>query len=335
MKVPRAGFTRAAQRVAGGAIAVALLTSSSWLLPHPVRAQDKTSVALIVKTLSNPFFIAMGAAAKDEADKKNVTLIYEAGKYDGDNATQTSMMDDLVTRGVKTIALVPNLSAGIVPAVKRAQAAGVKVLAIDTALDPASLSDSFIATDNLKAGVLNGKWAKDAMGSTPAKIALLEGTPGGEVNSDRMNGFLQGFGDPNRHMVVADEITNGDQGKGQTAMENILNAHPDVNLVWTVNEPAALGAATAIKARGLTGKIKVVSMDGGCRGVKGVQDGAIDSDVMQFPKKMGMTAVDFAVDIAAGKTVPKRVDTGELLITKTSTEGDGTQTLAFGLANCW
>jgi fructose transport system substrate-binding protein len=335
MKCLRTGFTRPGIRIGAAAVVAALVMSSGWLVPHPARAQEKMTVALIVKTLSNPFFIAMGAAAKDEAAKKNVTLIYEAGKYDGDNATQLSMMDDLVTRGVKTIALVPNLSAGIVPAVKRAQAAGVKVLAIDTALDPADLSDSFIATDNLKAGILNGKWAKDAMGSLPAKIALLEGTPGGEVNTDRMNGFLQGFGDQARHLVVADEITNGDQGKGQTAMENILNAHPDVNLVWTVNEPAALGAATAIKARGLTGKIKIVSMDGGCRGVKGVQDGVIDSDVMQFPKKMGMTAVDFAVDVAAGKSVPKRVDTGEILITKTSTEGSGTETLAFGLANCW
>jgi fructose transport system substrate-binding protein len=331
----RAGLIRTALRAGAGIAAAGLLTSSSLFLPDPAGAQNKITVALITKTLSNPFFVAMGAAAKEEAAKKNVTLIFEAGKYDGDNATQMSEMDDLVTRGVKTIALVPNLSAGIVPAVKRAQAAGVKVLAIDTALDPADLSDSFIATDNLKAGILNGKWAKDAMGSQTAKIALLEGTPGGEVNSDRMNGFLQGFGDPGRKLVVADEITNGDQGKGQTAMENVLNAHPDVNLVWTVNEPAALGAATAIKARGLTGKIKVVSMDGGCRGVKGVQDGLIDSDVMQFPKKMAITAVDLAVDVAAGKTVPKRVDTGELLITKTSTEGDGTETLDFGLANCW
>jgi fructose transport system substrate-binding protein len=331
----RAGLIRTALRVGIVVTAAGLLTSSSWFLPNPVGAQAKITVALITKTLSNPFFVAMGAAAKEEAAKKGVTLIFEAGKYDGDNATQMSEMDDLVTRGVKTIALVPNLSAGIVPAVKRAQAAGVKVLAIDTALDPVDLSDSFIATDNLKAGILNGKWAKDAMGTQAAKIALLEGTPGGEVNSDRMNGFLQGFGDPGRKLVVADEITNGDQGKGQTAMENVLAAHPDVNLVWTVNEPAALGAATAIKARGLTGKIKIVSMDGGCRGVKGVQDGLIDSDVMQFPKKMGQMAIDLGVDVAAGKAIPKRVDTGELLITKTSTEGTGTETLQFGLMNCW
>lgn len=335
MKASRVSPRLRTLRLGGGLLAAVLLISTGSLTPHPAGAQEKISVALIVKTLSNPFFVAMGAAAKEEAAKKNVTLIYEAGKYDGDNATQTSMMDDLVTRGVKTIALVPNLSAGIAPAVKRAQAAGVKVLAIDTALDPIDLSDSFIATDNLKAGTLNGEWAKKAMGSTTPKIALLEGTPGGSVNTDRMNGFLTGYGPDTKKYVVADEITNGDQGKGQTAMENILNAHPDVNLVWTINEPAALGAATAIKARGLSGKIKIVSMDGGCRGVKGVQDGLIDSDVMQFPKKMGTTAVDFAVDVAAGKTVPKRVDTGELLITKTSTASASTQTIAFGLANCW
>jgi fructose transport system substrate-binding protein len=337
MKGSHTGFTRASIRFGGALLAAGLLAATSWGSSHPAAAQDKVTTALIVKTLSNPFFIAMGAAAKDEAAKKNVTLIYEAGKYDGDNATQTSQIDDLVTRGVKVISISPNLSSGIAPAVKRAQAAGVKVLAIDTALDPIDLSDSFVATDNLKAGVLNGQWAKQAMGSTTAKIALLEGTPGGSVNTDRKNGFLQGFGANAQSLVVADEITNGDQGKGQTAMENILNAHPDVNLVWTINEPAALGAATAIKARGLSGKIKIVSMDGGCRGVKGVQDGLIDSDVMQFPKKMGTAAVDFAVDISAGKTVPKRVDTGEILITKTSTASDSasTQTLAFGLANCW
>jgi fructose transport system substrate-binding protein len=187
----------------------------------------------------------------------------------------------------------------------------------------------------LKAGTLNGQWAKQAMGSTTPKIALLEGTPGSEVNSDRKNGFLQGFGSNAQSFVVADEITNGDQGKSQTAMENILAAHPDINLVWTINEPTALGASTAIAAHGLAGKIKIVSMDGGCRGIKAVQVGLIDTDVMQFPKKMGQTAVDFAIDVAAGKPIPKRVDTGELLVTKASTASDSTQTLAFGLANCW
>lgn len=311
--------------VAGAAVCAAAIAA---------RADSPITVGIVLKTLSNPYFIALGDAAKAEGQKLGVNVIVVAGKYDGDNTSQISEIDDLVTRGAKTIAVIPNLSSGIVPAVKRAQAAGVKIIAVDTALDPVSLSDSFIATDNLKAGVMNGKWAKSAMGSTPAKIALLEGTPGSQVNTDRMQGFLNGFGEGKKD-VVADQITNGDQGKAQTAMENVLAAHPDVNLVWTINEPAALGAATAIKARGLTGKIKVVSMDGSCRGIAGVQSGAIDSDVMQFPKKMGAQAVQFAVDVAHGKSIPKTFDTGEILVTKTPQPGVPSQPVSFGQKNCW
>ncbi len=299
------------------------------------RADAPVTVGIVLKTLSNPYFIAVGDAAKAEAKKQNANAIVVAGKYDGDNSSQISEVDDLVTRGAKTIAIIPNLSAGIVPAVKRAQAAGVKIIAVDTALDPISLSDTFIATDNLKAGVMNGKWAKSAMGKTTAKIVLLEGTPGSQVNTDRMQGFLNGFGADAKKLVVADQITNGDQGKAQTAMENVLAAHADANLVWTINEPAALGAATAIKARGLTGKIKVVSMDGSCRGLQGVDSGAIDSDVMQFPKKMGAQAVDFAVDAAHGKAIPKTFDTGEVLVTKSPQSGVASQPVAYGLKNCW
>ena len=321
-------------RLLGCATVVALTASAVALDRQPVVAQGTITVGYIVKTLSNPFFVAMGEGAKSEAKARNVQLVFEAGKYDGDNATQTSQIDDLITRGAKAIAVVPNLSAGLAPAVKRAKAAGVKILSVDTALDPADLADSFIATDNLKAGTLNGQWAKKAMGSTKPVVALLEGTPGSQVNTDRMNGFLQGLGIA-KSAAVADQITNGDQGKGQTAMENVLSAHPNVNLVWTVNEPAALGAATAIKARGLGGKIKIVSMDGGCRGIKAVQDGTIDSDVMQFPKKMAQTAIQLSQQAAAGKPIPKRVDTGEILVLKTPQAGTQSETVDFGLKNCW
>ncbi len=321
-------------RFAAGTAALVLAASLVTFDRQPVAAQGSITVGYLVKTLSNPFFVAMGDGAKSEAKAKSVQLVFEAGKYDGDNATQTSQIDDLITRGAKAIAVVPNLSSGLAPAVKRAKAAGIKVLSVDTALDPQSLADTFIATDNLKAGMLNGQWAKKAMGSTKPVVALLEGTPGSQVNTDRLNGFLQGLGIA-KSAAVADEITNGDQGKGQTAMENVLSAHPNINLLWTVNEPAALGAATAIKARGLGGKIKVVSMDGGCRGIKAVQDGTIDSDVMQFPKKMAQTAIDLAQQAAQGKPIPKRVDTGEILVLKTPLAGISSQSIGFGLKNCW
>lgn len=294
-------------------------------------------IGYIVKTLTNPFFVAMQPVAQAEATKLGVQLVYEAGKFDGDVATQTSEIDDLITRGAKAIVIIPNLSSGIVPAVRRATAKGIAVLAVDTATDPPNAVTSFIATDNWEAGVLNGLWARKVFATGPKPvIALLEGTPGGEVNTDRMEGFLAGFGLNTRSKyVVADVITHGDQGQGQTQMENVLTAHPDVNLVWTVNEPAALGAAVAIKAKGLTGKIKVVSMDGGCRGLRGVQSGAIDTDVMQFPRQMAKLGIDYGYQAATGKTIPARIDTGEILITKNPQPYVSNNPIAFGLANCW
>jgi len=302
---------------------------------HAQQSKAPITIGYLVKTLINPYFVAMEPVAKAEAKKLGVNLVYEAGKYDGDTATQISQIQDLVTSGAKAIVLIPSVSAAIVPAVKAAEAKGVTIIALDTATDPQSATTAFYATDNYEAGVLNGLWARKVFGGKTAKIALLEGTPGSEVNTDRMGGFLAGFGVNAKQYVVGDQVTNGAQGPGQTAMENILTAHPDVNLVWAINEPAALGAAVAIKAKGLAGKIKIVAMDGGCRGIKAVQDGTISTDVMQFPAKMAKFGVDNAVLAAQGKTISSFIDTGEVLVTTAPQPFVPSSPVSFGLANCW
>jgi fructose transport system substrate-binding protein len=303
--------------------------SNTHARPHA----KKILICFLVKTLTNPYFVAMRPVAQSEANKLGVTLLYEAGKYDGDNGTQTSQVDDCITRGAGAIVLIPELSAGIVPAVRRATAKHIAVLALDTATIPASAVTSFVATDNFLAGVKNGQWAKKALAGKTPVIALLEGTPGSSVNTDRRDGFLKGFG-AGRKYVVSDLITTGDQAKAQTAMENALTAHPTINLLWTINEPASLGAATAIKSHGMTGKIKSVSMDGSCRGIRAVQSGAIDTDVMQFPSKMAQLGVFYGHQAALGKSIPKRVDTGEPLITK-NPYGLPHKSIAFALSHCW
>lgn len=334
---PSRGTLRSVARVA--LVSAALLPLAGTARANDARhtARSPIIVGFLVKTLTNPYFVAMQPVAQAEAKKMGVQLVYEAGKYDGDNATQTSQIDDLITRGAKAIVLIPNLSAGIVPAVKRATAKGISVIALDTATDPASAVTSFIATDNYEAGILNGLWARKLFAASGQKpvIALLEGTPGSEVNTDRMQGFLNGFGLTSKASVVSDQITNGDQTKGQTAMENVLTAHPNVNLVWTINEPAALGAATAIKSHGMQGKVTIVSMDGGCRGIRGVRDGLISTDVMQFPSQMAKLGVDYAARAASGKKIPPIVDTGEILITKSPQPFVPNNTIPFGLSTCW
>ena len=143
---------------------------------HARTHAKKILICFLVKTLTNPYFVAMRPVAQSEANKLGVTLLYESGKYDGDNATQTSQVDDCITRGAGAIVLIPELSAGIVPAVRRATAKHIAVLALDTATIPASAVTSFVATDNFLAGVKNGQWAKRALAGKKAVFALLEGT---------------------------------------------------------------------------------------------------------------------------------------------------------------
>lgn len=333
----RRSLTRLITGVVPILVLVAALPLAGTVRASTTRTHPHSTIVIgyIVKTLTNPYFVAMEPVAKAEAQRLGVTLVYEAGKYDGDNATQTSQIDDLITRGAKAIVLIPNLSSGIVPAVKRATAKGIAVIALDTATDPASAVTSFIATDNYQAGILNGLWARKAFAGKTPVIALLEGTPGSSVNTDRMNGFLNGFGLNTKQFVVSDLITNGDQAKGQTAMENALTKNPNINLVWTINEPAALGAATAVKARGLHGKITIVSMDGGCRGIRGVQSGLISTDVMQFPRQMAKLGVDDAVQAAQGKKIPTLIDTGEILVTTNPQPFVPWSPVSFGSSNCW
>jgi fructose transport system substrate-binding protein len=314
---------------AAGVVALAMLS-----LTAVHAASGPITVGFIVKTLSNPYFASMQKAAEAEARKTGVHLIFEAGKYDGDVSTQISDIEDMTTHGVNAIIIVPNVSASVAPALEQAKKAGITVIAVDTAVDPASAADSFIATDNLKGGLKNGKWAKAAMGNKKPVVALLEGTPASSVNTDRMGGFLQGMG-MQKSQAAVDLITNGDQTKALDAMQNALVAHPDINLVWTINEPAAFGAYTALKSAGVADKVTIVTMDGSCRGIHGVADGQFATDVMQFPAKMAQVAIQQAIDASQGKKIPARVDTGEPLTTLHPQQSVPSITPAEALKECW
>jgi ABC-type sugar transport system, periplasmic component len=187
---------------------------------------------------------------RSSRSKDGAKLLTAAGKFDGDNASQVTAIENMMTAGAKAILITPSDTKAIVPSIKKARAAGVMVVALDTPTDPQDATDALFATDNFKAGVLIGKYAKAAMNGKPAKIATLDLAPGVSVGVLRHNGFLEGFGvkegDPS---IVCSQDTRGDQAKGQTAMENCLQKSPDINVVYTINEPAAAGAYRALKRR--------------------------------------------------------------------------------------
>jgi fructose transport system substrate-binding protein len=298
-------------------------------------------IGLITKTDSNPYFISMRDAAQAEADKMGADLTAAAGTADGDNDSQVTAVQNMIASGVKGILITPNDSKAIVPTLLDAQQKGIFVAALDTPTEGNKAVDATWATDNTEAGRLQGAYVKAALGATPPVLAMLDLQPGVTVGDQRHAGFLEGIGLTDGSPEIAgQENTSGDQGKGQTAMENLLQKNPNINSVYTINEPAAIGAATALKNAGKTDSVIVGSIDGGCAGVQAVKDGKIAATVMQFPSKMAVAGVDAAVAFAkdgSKPTVPATgfIDTGVQLITDKPLAGLDSQDTTWGLENCW
>jgi fructose transport system substrate-binding protein len=325
-------------RVALVAFIVLALVSGVYVAT-PTRAQSQVIVGLITKTDTNPFFVKMKEGAQATADKLGAKLMTAAGKFDGDNDSQVTAIENMVTAGAKGILITPSQTKAIVPAVKKARDAGVLVIALDTPTDPQDAVDALFATDNFKAGVLIGEYAKAAFAGKTAKIATLNLTPGITVSDLRHDGFLEGFGikKDDKSIVCEDGTTEGNQSKGQTAMENCLSKDPDINLVYTINEPAAAGAYTAIDKAGKAKDVTIVSVDGGCTpGVESVISGKIAATSQQYPLKMASMGVEAVVAFAQGGPKPSGyVDTGVTLLSVKPMKGVDSQGAVFGVQNCW
>jgi fructose transport system substrate-binding protein len=324
----------------------ALSLAALLLLAAGQASAAEPVVGLITKTETNPFFVKMKEGAAAESKKLGAKLLTGAGAKDGDNEGQVTAMENMINAGAKGILITPSDTKAIVPAIKKARAQGVLVIALDTATEPQDAVDALFATNNFNAGLLIGQWSKAAMGGKKLVIATLDLQPGITVGAQRHNGFLQGLGlakaDPNQSslvtapQVVCAQDTHGDQAEGQAAMENCLSKNPDINLVYTINEPAAFGAFTAIKAAGKDKQITIVSVDGGCRGVQGVVDGKIAATSQQYPLKMATMGVEAVVKYAAsGKKPTGYTDTGVTLITDKTQAGVESKDSKFGVANCW
>jgi len=302
---------------------------------------EQVTIGLITKTEANPFFVKMKEGAQAAAKEHNVKLLTASGKSDTDNQSQVTAIENMTTQGAKVILDVPADSKAIVPAIKKARDAGVLVIALDTPTEPQDAVDALFATDNLKAGELIGQYAKakaEKMGITP-KIAMLDLAPGISVGQLRHDGFLKGFGikegDP---QIIGAAPTQGDTAKGQAAMETLLQKDPDINVIYSINEPSGFGGANALKAAGKDPKdFILVSVDGGCDAIKrGIKPGVIDATSQQYPLKMAELGVEQGAAWARGGKKPSGyVDTGVELITADPVDGVESKDAAYGEENCW
>jgi fructose transport system substrate-binding protein len=308
---------------------------------------------LITKNNTNPFFVKMKEGAEAAATAAGLDFQAYAGEKDGDAAPQITAIENCVAAGAKGILITPsNDSVG--PALKEARAAGILVIALDTPLADTEAQDITFATDNFEAGLLIGKWAAATMGdgAANAKIAMLNINKDNiSVDVQRDTGFLVGFGievpdlmvmgsetDPR---VIGHESSDANPEGGLRAMETLLAKDPDINVVFTINEPAAEGAFQALKNAGKEGQALIVSVDGGCPGVASVKSGVIGATSQQYPLKMAGLGIDAIAAFAKDGTKPtvseglSFYNTGVNLVTDKPAEGVPSIDTTEGTALCW
>jgi fructose transport system substrate-binding protein len=317
-------------------------------------ASHAIGACLITKTDTNPFFVKMKEGATAKAGELGVDLKSYAGKDDGDNEGQVAAIETCIADGAKGILITPSDTKAIVPSIKKARDAGILVIALDTPLEPIDAADQTMATDNFQAGFLIGAYAKAKLGDAAkdAKIGFLD-INSKQVTVDvlRDQGFMKGFGidikDPNvigdedDPRIVGHDYTNGNPEGGRKAMENLLQINPDINVIHTINEPAAAGAYEALKAVGKEKQVLIMSVDGGCPGVKDVAAGIIGGTSQQYPLLMASMGVEAIKKFAEtgekpGVTEGKNFfDTGVQLITDNPVEGVPSIDTKKGLELCW
>ncbi len=336
-----------------GSVFAAACVGLTALSAAPAAAEE-IIVGLITKTDINPFFVKMKEGAQAKAAELGVELRTFAGKVDGDNESQVAAIESLIAAGAKGILITASDTKAIVPSVEKARAAGIMVIALDTPLEPITAADATLATDNFKAGELIGQWAAKTLGdgAKDARIAFLDlSISEPTVDYLRDQGFMQGFGidiknptdigDEDDPRIVGHDLTSGNEEGGRKAMENLLQKDPTVNVVYTINEPAAAGAYEALKAVGREKDVLIVSVDGGCPGVKNVEAGVIGATSQQYPLLMASMGVQAVVDFAKdGKKVENSpgldfFNTGVELITDKPVDGVPSLSVKDGLARCW
>ena len=303
-------------------------------------------IGLITKTDTNPYFVTMQKGAKQEATKLGAKLLTASGRFDGDNSSQVTALENMTAAGAKTILITPGDSKAIVPTIEKVRKQGVMVIALDSPTEPANAVNALYATDNYQAGELIGEYAAKVMKGKKPVIATLDLFPGSPVGAQRHNGFMKGFGlaaapaSSNELSKASDIVcmadSDGDQAKGQTAMQNCLQKNPNINLVYAINEPAAAGAYQALKQAGREKGVAIVAIDGGCKGVEQVAQGIITATAQQYPLKMAAYGVKAGVEYAkTGKMVSGYHNTGVNLITDKPIAGVASHGTKFGMRMCW
>lgn len=290
-------------RIIAISLMIVFLLSATVLAAEP-------RIALIMKTLTNPFFLAMEEGAKKAAEELGVDLTVVSAEAETSITQQISLIEDMTTQQVEAIVIAPIDSKAVVPALAKAQKAGIHIINIDNRIDPVAAEEgelnveTFVSASNVIGGTLATSYLACLLGGS-GKVAMLEGIPGVDNAEGRKAGFLAAVELFPDIEVVASQTAHWQTEEALNVFSNILQAHPDINGVFCANDMMALGAIQAIDAAGKTGEIYVTSYDNLEAAQAAILEGKMHATIEQNPALMGYYGVKFALDAVNGKEIPK------------------------------
>jgi ribose transport system substrate-binding protein len=302
-------LTRLCLAAALGALSLTGCNRGEKTADGTAAAPGKPTIALVVKTLNNPFFLDMQKGAEEAAKKAGVNLIVQAADREVDVERQMQIIENLIERKVSALCITPSGSREIVPVIVKANKAGIPVLIVDTRADEKTLAAAggkvatFIGSDNYDGGKIAGSFMAEKLGGK-GNVAILEGIPGHETGDQRMRGFRESIAKAPGMKIVASQTANWERDQGFNVFQNILQANPDIQGLFACSDLMALGALEAIAAAKKSGKIVVVGFDALPEAREAVKKGTMAGTVAQFASRMGATAVDNAVKLLRGEQIP-------------------------------
>lgn len=284
-------------------------------------ASNAPTVGLVLMTLNNPFFVDMEAGAQQAARELGVNLIVQAPEREMDVEKQLQIVENFIQRRVDAICISPSGSKEIIPAIVKANAANIPVLIVDSRVDETLLRQAgghivtYIGSDNYEGGRLAGEYLIKSLNGK-GKIAILEGIPGHETGDKRIQGFHAALDSARGIEVVASQTANWMRDQGFSVFQNILESQPQVEALFAVNDIMALGAVEAIELAGRTGEILVVGFDAVDDARETIRAGKMAASIAQHPAEMGRLAVENALRVINGESIPKYIPVKIELITK-------------------
>ena len=293
---------------------VLVLSCLFLLVAGSCRRSDRPRIGVVPKAVAHVFWQSVHAGAVAAAREADVDIEWKGPPKETDFTRQIEIVDAMINARLDGIVMAPTEATALVTVVERAEREGIPVAIFDSGINTEKYV-SFVATNNYEAGVLAARQMAERLDSK-GRIVVVKNVPGSASTTQREKGFEETLSRefPEIH-ILAEQYCMSDRARALAVSENMLTAHPDLDGVFASAEPGTIGAAKALRSRGLAGKVRFVGFDFSDTIEKDLTDGVVDSLVVQDPFNIGYEAVKTIVAKLNGEIPEKRIDSPATIVT--------------------